>query len=106
MTFGEPEDKIIRAKDKSTRELWGASREAADLLSATGAYRLGVNDQFVVGLLHISHDWESDDVIHQVPLDALGPLPEDELPGQLKVWAIRLVQIGHTRDDAALTEAA
>lgn len=100
-TWGEPEDRILRARQLATRKLATEDKKAAELLIGTGAARIGVNEDVRMFLIHVCPDRQSDETYFDVPLDQLAAESEAELATRIALWATSLVQSGHSAGEDA-----
>jgi len=97
--WGEPEDRMIRARELAQSVLISENREAADLVSHAGIARIGVNEDVFMVLVHVCPDRQSDETSLDVPLTELASLSEQAVANRIIEWAHTLVKLGHAAGD-------
>ncbi len=94
MTWGEPADKVLRAREEAIRQLSSQNHQAADLLAATATAQIGVNDTFWVVVTHINPGAQTEDTYCDFQLSELPALDEAEISTRLQTWATGLLEKG------------
>ena len=94
LTWGEPADKVLRAKDDAVKRLWSENRPAAELLAGTATAHIGVNDTYWMVVTYLNPGAQTEETYCDFPLSELSALSEHQIAGRLQKWARALIENG------------